>query len=374
TTNKYQLKAKRERGGWFYVSSEQATVTQVAEEPGGGTGGEGGGTGIPAPTDLYVNYPSAQTPTSTIDFPYSTPFFSAINNHGETVSYVHIQVALSSDTNYTNPVWDSGDICIYGGVNDGYRTPDIFYGVGNPPTGLLEAGQNYIWRIRTKNGLEYSEWSSDGTINMTTGALTGRFYAGSGDGVVGYYGADWSTAHNATIGTGFCDTCTVDDVRTSWNASLSRYEINRAFFPINTSLIPDDATITEALLKVSVQGWIDNEDNGSLGVVHTTQATTTGLSEEDYDQCGAINNPPEGAIRVNVADIVSGGINSWVLNATGMSWISKTGWTRLGIRHSYDLDNLVPTGENYVGIRTADQIGSCMPIGPGPYLEVTYQE
>jgi len=42
TTNKYQLKAKRERGGWFYVSSEQATVTQVAEEPGGGTGGEGG--------------------------------------------------------------------------------------------------------------------------------------------------------------------------------------------------------------------------------------------------------------------------------------------------------------------------------------------
>lgn len=138
-----------------------------------------------APDSLFVGYPSAQTGESDpIDFAYSTPFFSAVNKQEVPIDTVHIQLTETTDTDYVTPIWDSGDISI-SSLADGSsstvanndRTPDIFYGMGNPPSAILQSGQDYIWRIRTKAGEDYSDWSSNVTIAMiTTGTMTARFY------------------------------------------------------------------------------------------------------------------------------------------------------------------------------------------------------
>ncbi len=132
---------------------------------------------LAAPTSLYVGYPSAQSCcTNPTNVTTSTPMFSAVNNHGQSVTTVQVQVTTSSDTGYASPVWDSGDLTGMTATANGARTPDIPFGVGNAPTSLLQGGQSYIWRIRTKVGY-YSSWSANGTIDMaSSGSFISRFY------------------------------------------------------------------------------------------------------------------------------------------------------------------------------------------------------
>ncbi|MCP4688586.1 MAG: DNRLRE domain-containing protein, partial [Desulfobacterales bacterium] len=126
------------------------------------------------PDALHAGYPSAQTgapdPTG---FTCSTPYFSAINNHGKAADAVRIQLTAASDAAYTSPIWDSGDMAIVSAEN-GARLPDILFGRGAEAAHILQPGESYIWRIRTKSGAETSEWSANGAIHM---ASTGSFTA-----------------------------------------------------------------------------------------------------------------------------------------------------------------------------------------------------
>ncbi|MCP4689532.1 MAG: DNRLRE domain-containing protein, partial [Desulfobacterales bacterium] len=140
----------------------------------------------PAPEGLFTGYPSAQTGApDPVDFTDATPFFSAINRHGEAATAVQIQLTLAGDAGYDAPIWDSGDIPVdslgdgaASTVDNGARIPDVFYGMGAAPSAILEQGRTYTWRIRTKAGENYSDWSSNGAISMRdAGDLTARFYS-----------------------------------------------------------------------------------------------------------------------------------------------------------------------------------------------------
>ena len=62
-------------------------------------------------------------------------------------------------------------------VADNERIPDVFFGKGSAPSEILEHGEDYIWRIRTKAGADYSRWSSNATVSMiASGTMTARFY------------------------------------------------------------------------------------------------------------------------------------------------------------------------------------------------------
>lgn len=191
-------------------------------------------------------------------------------------------------------------------------------------------------------------------------------YSGAGDGRVSGQDGSWSTVRNASSGnTGASHTGTDEYPLADW--SNPNYRIWRMFFPVDTSALPDDATITAADFKVTLNG--DSTGYSNVGVlIQTSQASNTSLVEADYDNL-TLNTPDEGASRVTMDGFSAGQVFTYSLNATGLTWVSKTGYTNLGIREARDVDNSTPTqiGVN-VKLRTSEYTGTAS----DPYLEITY--
>ncbi|MCG2700708.1 hypothetical protein L6267_00900 [Candidatus Parcubacteria bacterium] len=195
------------------------------------------------------------------------------------------------------------------------------------------------------------------------------YYAGAGDGYVSNLSTSWDTAHDAIDGDGAFPASTPFFCRTYYGYYRTFY---RTFFPVDTSAIADSDTITAAELNIYVTVKQDDVPEAAswVNVVQTTQADPTTLITEDYDQCGAIDNPTEGATRITIANITTSAYNTWTLNATGRGWIDKTGWTKLGIREGHDATDTQPVnaGTTYkVDGSTSEQTGTSQ----DPYLEVT---
>ena len=201
--------------------------------------------------------------------------------------------------------------------------------------------------------------------NLLIDPTTDTFYSGVGDGhVERAFSEPWNNVHDATSGSGS------NDVGITFNvASRDGYTIIRCFIPFNTSSIPDDATIQSAYLNLSCS-YVSSSNNvgtRSFALVQTSQASTSSLVLGDYSKCGAIDNPTEGANRVT---ITTTGWKEWTLNANGLSWINKTGWTKLGIRTGWlDCDDVSPIDdvqEGYVSFETSESDND-------PKLEVIWE-
>lgn len=197
------------------------------------------------------------------------------------------------------------------------------------------------------------------------------YYAGAGDGTIDGEDATWSTIHNATAGASAYPTADVKYILTGKYSG--NYNIRRGFFPVDTSGIDDGATITDAVMKVYIDSTLtgDNDGDDWVNVIgQTSQAATNTLGTGDFDQCGAIDNPTEGATRIDISGI-SAGYSSWTLNATGIGWINKTGVSLFGIREGHDCINSAYAGsdDNWSGILarfSEDTAGT-----KDPYLDVT---
>ena len=147
-------------------------------------------------------------------------------------------------------------------------------------------------------------------------------------------------AHDALAGTASSYTATANS--TGVSKSPTSYYIYRAFFPFDTSSIPDDATITSAELNIYVTGRVSNDNDGDdfVTVVQTSQPSATTLSTADFDQAGSINNPTEGISPSERKDITNIAVFKYLtfnLNSTGLGWISKTDVTKLGLREGHDV-------------------------------------
>ena len=83
------------------------------------------------------------------------------------------------------------------------------------------------------------------------------------------------------------------------------------------------------MLKVVQQGGLTNthpDSSDTLVLVQPTLANPPQLQTTDFDQFGALDNPVEGAHRIDVSDeLFIGLIKSWPLNATGLGWIDDAG-------------------------------------------------
>jgi len=169
---------------------------------------------------------------------------------------------------------------------------------------------------------------------------TTTFYPNAGgEGYVRNYGESWSTIRSAATGyEANSDTSNIQIHSTVTLFASNVYYISRAFLPFDTSAIPDGDVIESVQLKIAVGSTSDNT-NGLIGLVQSTQASNTALTTADYDAIGST----EGATRI---DIDSAGWKTFTLNSTGRGWISKTGYTKLGIRTSLDLDDTTPTDDS----------------------------
>jgi len=194
---------------------------------------------------------------------------------------------------------------------------------------------------------------------------TTSYYSGSGDGYVENSNSNWNICHDATSGSDSDYIYAATFI--SSHVESSNYVIRRAFFPIDTSSIPDNAEIQSATFHFDIYSIDQKKGTNYFALVQTSQASVTSLTNDDFDQCGAVNNPTEGADRLQVPS--STGWYSFSLNSTGLGWINKTGYTKLGIRSGdLDCDDVAPTDGSHefcVQVYTSES-------SYDPYLEVTY--
>jgi len=211
----------------------------------------------------------------------------------------------------------------------------------------------------------------DATFPVRVDATT-DYDVGSGDGYVYNANANWTTCHDAI--TGSYATATGTNTLKSYVQEESGYAIARGFAPVDTSGIPNGANKSAATFYATVQYVVGDDDGGTYGyitVVQTSQASPTTLSTADFDQCGAVDNPTEGTdSRLDITSVSAGNEYNWPMNATGLGWISDTGWTYLGLRQLHDASDVAISGSNvYSGVNfyTSEQGGT-----DDPYLSVTY--
>lgn len=201
------------------------------------------------------------------------------------------------------------------------------------------------------------------------------FYGGTGDGsIFATPNLSWDTVHDALSGGTVNSTGTTLVARTGFDAS-TKYVVERAFLPFDTSALPDDAEIQSAALKVYVSSKSnkDNDGNDFITVVNTNQASTSTLAKGDFDMAGSIDFPLEGTDeRKDLTSISMSAVLPFNLNAVGLSWISKNGFTKLGLREGHDVLDSAFTGTktqyNTLQIRTANYTGTTY----DPILDVTY--
>ena len=217
--------------------------------------------------------------------------------------------------------------------------------------------------------------------------VTTQFYSTAGDGRAEYFGAadsgggqtQWDTARHAATG-GVDHT---SPLRSNWAGSgmlgagstSGAVSILRGFLAFDTSAIPDNAVITSATVRLFVTGKRNDLNDGKdfLAVVQGFQASPSSLTGADYAKAGnAITSPIEGSSRVDITGIATGGYVSFNLNASGLQWISKTGFTQLAVREGHDLlDDLWPGYSKGKG-NTIDAYMSEQGLAFAPYLQVTY--
>jgi hypothetical protein len=152
----------------------------------------------------------------------------------------------------------------------------------------------------------------------------------------------------------------------------------RLSIPFDTQALPDGAVIDSATLRMKYNVFGDPYSNthpesaDDLVLVQTSDPQPTVREKSDYGVFLPIDDPPEGAPRIDVSEtyVPNGDVN-FPLNATGLSWIDDQGYSLLGIRTGWDVDDVeVPAGEEL-----DFNVNFVPPYSPisGARLEVVYQ-
>ncbi len=198
------------------------------------------------------------------------------------------------------------------------------------------------------------------------------YYVGVGDGHTEMYALVWDTAHDAVTALYVSYAATTFRIQSRKEAGAANYTIRRGFFPTDTSALPDNAVISAATFYLWADSVINTDNDGDdwVNVVQTSQPDHTLLALADYDLCGAVDNPTEGATRVAMTGISTVAYTTFALNATGLTWISLTDHTLLGMREGHDaIDSPVAEGTNdVVTARASEYAGTAN----DPYLSVSY--
>ena len=201
--------------------------------------------------------------------------------------------------------------------------------------------------------------------------LANNYTPGAGDGWVrNYVSGSWSTCHDATSGDAYSYIEEATSACSGYRTSTSKYLIYRLFFPTDTSAIGAGSTITAA----SFNGYVNAVYKGVIdsysyvSVVQTSQASVSALATSDYSLTGTTEGIDTGE-RKWVSTTTINSYYAWNLNSTGIGWINKTGYTKIGFREGHDITN------NSIGTTNDDTGFNILPSEDAtykPYLLVTF--
>ena len=186
-------------------------------------------------------------------------------------------------------------------------------------------------------------------IKGTIGNTTSTFFT-SADGEVFRSGTNltWADIHDGA-GTVTGTTENASEVFTQTGSTTDRYNsIVRKIWSFDTSAIPDTDVISSALIQV-YKRTSDNQyvstSNFATNIYDATPASPTAIANADYGQLGT--TPFSSNITLatwnalSVSDLVQNGTdNGYILNASGIANINKTGYSSFGSREvTYDAAN-----------------------------------
>lgn len=200
------------------------------------------------------------------------------------------------------------------------------------------------------------------------GATTST-YSSAGDGFV-YRNSDssWDTAHDETVGAGA--DYTADYALARSDKEGTSYPIYRAVVQFQTNIIPANEGVVSSTVYLFVHDPNDGDNDayGYTNLVSANPASDTELVIADYDLIGSVDGATQGAVAIDNTNLVDEAYNAYLLNASGRSWISKTGYTSLGVREGHDLEDVAPDAATYngVGFRTSERAD----VNQRPYIEI----
>ena len=218
---------------------------------------------------------------------------------------------------------------------------------------------NKVYCFNAENGALIWSYTTGGRVDSSPAVVNGRVYIGSNDSNVYCFGIIYDTK-DATFYSSVSD----DYIHSGFSFSYSNardaasglssysseiacigqdrawdeYDIYRAFVFFNTSSIPDSATITSARLSLygaaegNVADWRIVVQSGMPDYPHD-RLVLTDYNRTYYDGDG-------GSLDASMWSTT--GYNDIFLNATGLGWVNKTGWTKFCLRSSDDKNNIPP--------------------------------
>lgn len=201
---------------------------------------------------------------------------------------------------------------------------------------------------------------------------TSTFNPSAGDGYVRNNAASgsWATTIGAADGTSavYTDTEGSNPVVQFANAGSASL-CGRHFEAYDTSSLPDNAIISAATITKYLNDLAAaNPDSQSYNYFEGTQASTTELAVEDYNNHGtAAWATAKAYTDLTLAVSPAWTANIWTLNATGIAGISKTGFTKFCLRASADYDAVAPSSGSNNYFRSANSEDANPPV-----LSVTY--
>ena len=111
-------------------------------------------------------------------------------------------------------------------------------------------------------------------------------------------------------------------------------DFRRSIYLFDTSSIPDANNIDSAILSIFGTGKNSGLGQTPFHIVSSTPASNTALVAGDYTQTGTTTFG-----NITHANFSTTAYNDITLNADGLSNISKTGVSKFGARHGWDIDN-----------------------------------
>lgn len=172
--------------------------------------------------------------------------------------------------------------------------------------------------------------------------LTVYSASGSGgatcDGWLRHRAATWATAHSGNAGT--VDVVSAYIYVSADNNYNGQFTCNRGYCTFNTSAIGESSTISAATLSLTLQG---NLGNSYINIFASTQASAGTLATTDFSAVGSTafsTATATGSMTLNV-------YTDYILNASGITNISKTGMSKFSIREiNHDVNNVAPENED----------------------------
>jgi hypothetical protein len=183
-----------------------------------------------------------------------------------------------------------------------------------------------------------------------------NFSLGSGHGFIYLSGNNYTEVHDNSSGGYAAYGESADFVGQFYPGDT--YIIYRNFLPFDTSSVPNGAIINSAKLYFYIQEN-DLQAADDFCVITTTQESTSSIVISDYDKVGT---QIEDCINLDIND---SGYSSITL--TNLSWVNKTGYTKIGLRASKDISGTAPeTGEYFIFKTNSGENQA--------YLEVDYDD